>query len=75
MAIPEPQDFLLHLVQRLQQAGVLLLAGMQLGPEVLDSALLRRQALTHLARRLLLLAQGFLQVARNAFFLFHFVRQ
>lgn len=75
MAIPEPQDFLLHLVQRLQQAGVLLLTGMQLGLEVLDGALLHHQALAHVAGRLLLLAQGLLQVVGNAFLLLHFVGQ
>lgn len=47
MAIPEPQDFLLHLVQRLQQAGVLLLTGVQLGLQVLDGTLLHHQALAH----------------------------
>ena len=60
MARPEPQDFLLHLVQRLQQAGVLLLTGVQLGLQVLDGILLHHQALAHVARRLLFFAQGFL---------------
>lgn len=60
MAIPEPQDFLLHLVQRLQQARVLLLTGVQLGLEVMDGTLLHHQTLAHVTRCLLLFAQGFL---------------
>lgn len=60
MVIPEPQDFLLHLVQRLQQARVLLLTGMQLGLQVLDRTLFHHQALARVTRRLLLFAQGFL---------------